>query len=52
MRKSGGIHYVIKVDRGKGRDWPERRREATWGNLGAAVHCHSLDRLNAINDFF
>jgi len=35
---------------GGGRDWPEWRREATRGNPGAAVHRHSLDRLNAIND--
>jgi len=33
-----------------GRDWPEGRREATWGDPGAVVHRHSLDRLNAIND--
>jgi len=26
-------------------------REATWGNLEAAVHRHSLDRLNAVNDY-
>jgi len=31
---------------------PHGGREATWGNLGAAVHRHSLDKLNAINDYF
>ena len=31
---------------------PRGGREATWGNLGAAVHHHSLDRLNiAIGDY-
>jgi len=35
---------------GEGRNWPERMRDATRGDPGAAVHLHSLDRLNAIND--
>ena len=29
-----------------------RKREATWGLPGAAVHRHILDRMNAINDYF
>jgi len=33
------------------RDWPVWEREATWGNLAAAIHRHSLRRLNAINDY-
>jgi len=34
-----------------GRDWPAWKREATWSaRPGAAVHRHTLDRVNAIND--
>jgi len=40
-----GFMYIVR-----GRDWPVGLRVATWGNLGAAVHRHSLVRLNAIND--
>jgi len=38
---------VSHVNRG-GRDWPVRLRVVTRGGLGAAVHRHSLVRLNAI----
>jgi len=44
--------FVNNVDSGEGRDWTVRRREATWVRWGAAVHHHSLHRLNAINDYF
>jgi len=32
-----------------GRDWPGRGARHL-GHQSAAVHCHSLDRLNTIND--
>jgi len=35
---------------GRGRDWPEQWRGPPLGDHGAAVHRHSLDRLNAMND--
>jgi len=36
----------------EGRDWPVRLRVATWDDLGAAVHRHSLVRLIVINYSF
>jgi len=39
------------IDRmGRAGTGPRRRERAPWGNQGAAIHHHSLDRLNAIND--
>ena len=49
--KKCAVMYVLKKPT-SGRDWPVRLREATWGDPEAAVHRHSLDRLNAINDSF
>jgi len=46
---SGRVYYVNSVDSGEGRDWPVRRG-ATRAHSGAAVHRHSLLRLNAIHD--
>ena len=37
VRERSGFYFVNNVD-------------SVGGNLGAAVHRHSLDRLNAIND--
>lgn len=41
-----GVGPCILVDRGEGRDWPGRGKVI--GNQEAAVHRHSLDRLNTI----
>ena len=50
VRAGDAVHYLESVDSGEGRNWPVGRREATRTCSGAAVHRHSLDRLNAIND--
>jgi len=48
--KEGRVEVVLCiVDIGEGRDWPGRR-ERHLGDQKAAVHRHSLDRLNTIND--
>ena len=51
VRAGGGIYHVDSVDSGEGRDWPGGKREATRACSGAAVHRHSLCRLNAIIDY-
>jgi len=60
VRSGGEIHgvsgeemwlwYVIFVDSGEGRDWPGRG-ERHLVKQEAAVHRHSLGRLNTINEF-
>ena len=48
VRGFGEIHTVEHVHRERGRDWPGRC-EGSWQQC-AAVHRHSLYRLNTIND--
>ena len=44
------LHFIDRAI-GEGRDWPEKRKRGHPGGTPvAAVHRHSLDRLNAIND--
>ena len=50
VRAGFGVYFIDNLDGGGGTDWPVGRREATWDHPGAAVHHHSLHRLNVIND--
>ena len=50
VRGSGRFYHVDSVESGEGRDWPgwRERPPSLPGSLGAAVHRHTLDRMNAI----